>query len=131
MRISEHYGKWLAERDWTFIMTVRRHFKMKDIHCLNMAKRMINKGIGIQALWLALESDRVEGMNHLHIIGQSEGKTPNKHSITMAMGLSKSPKSICYFEEVLSQEDVAYYCSKQVGKNILYYDYLTIGSPLI
>lgn len=120
---SSKYGNWLKGFDWTYIMTLRRHIPLTEAACQKMAKSLLNYSDQVQTIWMALEQDRGDKMNHLHLILVTNQLKLHRTEMTEALGIKRHPKTLSYFSPVDSTDAVAMYCSKRIGERLLFHDF--------
>ena len=123
MNIGIEYGNWLDKQgDWTYFLTIRKHYAMKEKECDKLAMNLMNFTGQIKSIWIALEKDRQDNMNHLHMLVDTNGINFNRKQITEAIGLIRYPKAVSYFDNVNSNKGISYYSSKHMNKSLLYHN---------
>ena len=124
-RYSSEYGRWLKAFDWSYIMTLRKHIPLTEAACQKMATNLLNYSDEVQTIWMALEQDRGDNMNHLHVILQTGELKFKRDEMVEALGIKRHPKSLSYFSPVDSPDAVAMYCSKRIGGRLRFHDFYT------
>ncbi|MDB0058330.1 hypothetical protein N9F17_02235 [Salibacteraceae bacterium] len=122
-KYSTKYGQWLKGFDWTYIMTLRKHIPLTEAACQKVAKSLLNYSDEVQTIWMALEQDRGDSMNHLHLILETGQMTFKRHEMIEALGVRRHPKTLSYFSPVDSSDAVAMYCSKRIGGRLQFHDF--------
>jgi hypothetical protein len=122
-KYSSKYGQWLKGFDWTYIMTLRKHIPLTEAACQKMANSLLNYSDEVQTIWMALEQDRGDNMNHLHLILETDQLKLNRKEMVEALGIMRHPKTLSYFSPVDSSDAVAMYCSKRIGERLLFHDF--------
>lgn len=120
---SSKYGQWLKGFEWNYIMTLRRHIPLTETACQKMAKSLLNYSNDVNTIWMALEKDRGDNMNHLHVILGAGSLQFNRVEMVEALGIKRHPKTLSYFSPVDTSDAVAMYCSKQIGNRLLFHDF--------
>lgn len=72
---------------------------------------------------MALEKDRGDNMNHLHLIMETGSLRLNRKEMAEALGIKQNPKMLSYFSPVDFSTAVARYCTKHIGKSLLFHDF--------
>lgn len=121
-RYSSAYGQWLKAYDWTYILTLRRHIPLTEAACLKMAGHLLHFSRQVNTIWMALEQDRGDSMNHLHIILETGELRFNRKEMVEALGIHRNPKTLSYFSPVDSSNAVSMYCTKHIGDRLLYHN---------
>lgn len=121
--VASNYGNWLKGYDWSYIVTVRRHWPLTEEACQKMAASLLAYSHHVKTVWLALEKDRGDNMNHLHLIVETDNTRFGRKEMGEALGLKNNPKSLSYFSPVESSDAVAMYCSKSVGRRLQFHDF--------
>ena len=124
-KYSQHYGNWLKRFDWSYILTLRRHFPLTEAACSQMANGLLAYSNEVRTIWIALERDRRDNMNHLHMIVESGKLNFNRREMVNALGLNRNPKVLSYFLPVDSPKAVAIYCAKHIGGRLQYHDFFS------
>lgn len=124
-RYSSAYGQWLKGYDWTYILTLRRHIPLTESACLKIAGNLLDYSGKINTIWMALEQDRGDTMNHLHIILETGNLRFTRKVMVEALGIHKHPKTLSYFSPVDSSNAVSMYCTKRVGGRLRFHDFYT------
>ena len=122
-RYSTKYGEWLKGFDWTYILTLRKHIPLTESACQKLAKSLLNYSFEVQSIWMALEQDRRDNMNHLHLILETGQMTFKRQDMVEALGIRRHPKTLSYFSPVDSSDAVAMYCSKRIGGRLQFHDF--------
>ena len=119
-KIGLEYGKWLAPMKWNYIATLRPHYKL---NMYNSDKKMqsLSKYKMIDKLFFVLENDR-DGcpINHIHLMLKTN--TTMSRDL-LAKALSVNPKAVGFFQEVTTPEAISYYCTKNLTKKDLHYNF--------
>ena len=123
--VNKAYGIWLKSFEWTYILTLRRHFPITEAGSDKYARNLLKHSKQIQQVWYALERDSYDSMTHLHIILSSKQLKLDRKTAVKALGLKRNPKTLSYFSEVIDKESVAFYCTKYIRRGIIHYDLLT------
>ena len=84
---SYDYGQWLMRYNWTYILTLRRHIPLTESACMKIASNLLDYSKEIESIWLALEKDRGDQMNHLHLIIESGTLHFTRKEIIEALGI--------------------------------------------
>lgn len=124
-KYSSEYGQWLQGYKWTYILTIRRHFPLTIMACIKMAKSLLHYSSQITTIWMVLEKDRGDNMNHLHIILETGTLRLIRKEMVEALGIKHNPKMLSYFLIVDFSNGVARYCAKHIGKSHLFHDLYT------
>ena len=123
--VNQAYGTWLKSFEWTYFLTLRRHFQITETASRKYACNLLRHSKQIQQVWYALERDSYDNMTHLHIILSSKQLKLDRKTAVKALGLQCNPKTLSYFSEVMDKESVAFYCTKYIRRGIIHYDLLT------
>jgi hypothetical protein len=119
-KTAKLYGDWLSNYSWNLIVTIRRHYRITEYNIQNMIKRFISKGI-FKRIFYVIEKDRLDNMTHIHLLIETPVKYNNKR---LAKLLMINVGAIRYLEEVVDSVAVARYCSKDISKNVIHYDFI-------
>ncbi|MDC1204267.1 hypothetical protein N8085_02550 [Salibacteraceae bacterium] len=120
---SSEYGQWLKGFDWNYIMTLRRHIPITEAACQKMAGNLLSYSNHVETIWMALEKDRGDNMNHLHLIIETGPLKFRRNEMVEALGIKRNPKTLSYFSPVDSSDAVAMYCSKQISNRLIFHDF--------
>ncbi len=122
-RFNTQYGQWLKGFEWSYIMTLRKHIPLTESACQRMAFNLLKYSDKVQTIWMALEKDRCDNMNHLHLIVDSGKLNIERKEMVEALGIKRHPKTLSYFSSVDSSDAVAMYCTKQIGNRLMFHDF--------
>ncbi|MDB9963713.1 hypothetical protein OAD50_01380 [Vicingaceae bacterium] len=122
-KYSLKYGQWLKEFEWTYIMTLRKHIPLTEVACQKLAMSLLDYSDEVQTIWMALEQDRGDKMNHLHLIIESGTLRFKRKEMIEALGIKRHPKTLSYLSQVASSNSVAMYCAKHMGDRLIYHDF--------
>jgi len=123
-KISNEYGQWLSEFNWSHIVTIRLHYKLTELQSYNLGQRIINCSKNISRLFYSVEKDRQDNMNHMHLIIESMNPKLTRKQLANDAGFGNYVNAVSYFQKADSKRAVSNYCSKYVGKPEVYHDYL-------
>lgn len=104
-------------------MTLRKHIPLTESACQKMATNLLDYSNEIRTIWMALEQDRGDNMNHLHLILETGKLKIKRKEMVEALGIQRHPKSLSYFFPVDSSDAVAMYCSKRIGGRLRFHDF--------
>ena len=117
------YGQWLKGFEWNHIMTLRRHIPLTEAACQKIAANLLSYSEHVETIWMALEKDRGDNMNHLHVILETDNYHFNRNEMIEALGIKRNPKTLSYFSSVETSDAVAMYCSKHIGGRLNFHDF--------
>ena len=120
---SAHYGQWLKSFNWSYILTLRRHIPLTESACQKIANNLLDYSEQVKTIWMALEQDRSDNMNHLHVIVDSRELAFKRKEMVEALGIQRNPKTLSYFSQVDSSDAVAMYCSKRIQGRLRFHDF--------
>ena len=98
-----------------FAATVRLHYRISELSADKITTSLV-KYRPINYLFYCVENDRYD-INHIHLLLNATS-TIDRNSI--AKGLGKYGKSVSYFDDVISNTAISWYCSKKLNQNIPY-----------
>ena len=108
----------LGTLDWNYIATWRPHYNLTQFSSDKRIQDLISAP-EINQVFFALEKDRYPDMNHAHLL--LNAKHLNRESLAKALGVNK--KQVGYFQPVIDKYKVADYCAKEIGRNIVHYNF--------
>ena len=113
--INTYWANYIEMFSWNILATIRLHYKISETSADRMTTALI-KYKKVNGLFYSLEYDRAGG-NHIHLLLDTES---SMSSLELASGIGKYEKSVTYFENVKSKKAVSNYCTKHLGKGIMY-----------
>ena len=119
-KIGLEYGNWLSSMSWTHIATIRRHYPITELNADAMFIKPIKRGVA-ESIFYAVEPDMNDNHTHAHLLINSQAKLSRKK---LAQLMNMQPQSISYFEKVISNKAVSYYCTKNLTKKALTHNFL-------
>jgi len=123
-RTGLEYGNWLGTMDWDILATIRTHYSLTETSSDRMMSRLI-KYKYVDKVFFALERDRNCQMNHAHLLLKTNGYL-DRDKLAKSLGVNN--KAVGYFNDVVSPEAVAYYCTKNITKSYSHYNFYTSSS---
>lgn len=122
-KINNEYGMYFGEMDWNFIATWRPHYPLTTYSSDKRISELV-KHKGIERVFFALEKDMHPDMVHAHLLIQAD---PFFNRSKLVNALSVNPKQVSYFQPVMDKYKVASYCAKEIGRNVVHYNYFVKG----
>lgn len=123
MKINKEYGNFLGLMNWNFIATWRPHYNLSLFGSDKRISTLV-KDRSIQKVFFSLEKDMHPDMVHAHLLINAD---PSFNKQRLIKALNVNPKQISYFQAVIDKQNVADYCSKEIGRNVVHYNYFEKG----
>ena len=122
-KINKEYGKYFGAMDWNYIATWRPHYPLTTYSSDKRIGELV-KHKGIERVFFALEKDMQPDMVHAHLLIMAHSFL-DRQRLVKALGVNL--KQVSYFQPVIDKRKVADYCAKEIGRNIVHYNYFVKG----